>query len=245
MKEGHFTPSVNGGPDGKHSRLVRSWQVAFKSKPIPALPRCPSNKINTSFRSKGTPSLWNLTHHFHLWLFLVCSIIDYGDCPCVGELSPVTLIKFLHCIYQCESVFQINSSEASVPLSYTDWCVHSNATALTVDNITSALNGIDWRIIGQLILKLPDSKYDEIMKQFSGADDRVRAAVREWLLHDPLASWRRLIDQLYDEDEAERADSILHYAEKLTGVYMKMIMIHTTLHHMMHGKCTREKVTGL
>ena len=74
------------------TRLVRSWQVAFKSKPIPALPRCPSNKINTYFQSKETPSLWNLTHRFHLWFFLVCSITDYGDCPCVGELSPVTLI---------------------------------------------------------------------------------------------------------------------------------------------------------
>ena len=69
--------------------------------------------------------------------------------------------------------------------------------------------------------------------------------MREWLLRDPLASWRRVIDQVYRWDEAERADSILHYAEELTGMYMIMIMIHTTLHHMMHGKCTREKVTGL
>ena len=69
--------------------------------------------------------------------------------------------------------------------------------------------------------------------------------MREWLLRDPLASWRRLIDQVYGWYKAERADSILHYAEELTGMYMIMIMIHTTLYHMMHGKCTREKVTGL
>ena len=50
---------------------------------------------------------------------------------------------------------------------------------------------------------------------------------------------------LHIQNEAERADSILHYAEELTGMYMIMIMIHTTLHHMMHGKCTWEKVTGL
>ena len=69
--------------------------------------------------------------------------------------------------------------------------------------------------------------------------------MREWLLRDPLASWRRLIDQLYWQDEAERADSNLHYAEELTGMYMIMInIIHATLHHMMHGKCTREKVTA-
>ena len=73
------------------------------------------------------------------------------------------------------------------------------------------------------------------MKQFSSADDRVRAAVREWLLRDPLASWRRVIEQLYVYEEVERADSILHYAEELTGMYMIMIMV---LHHMMHGKVT-------
>ena len=60
----------------------------------------------------------------------------------------------------------------------------------------------------------------------------MRAGVREWLLRDPLASWRRLIDQLYVNSEAERADSILHYAEELTGMSMIMIMIHTTLHCM-------------
>ena len=58
--------------------------------------------------------------------------------------------------------------------------------------------------------------------------------MREWLLRDPLASWRRLIDQLYVWGEAERTDSILHYTEELTGMYMTMIMIHTALHHMMH-----------
>ena len=88
------------------------------------------------------------------------------------------------------------------------------------------------------IFNLPLSKQGEITKQFSSDDDRVRAGVREWLLRDPIASWRRLVDQLYFYSESERADSIVHYAEELTGMYMIMIMIHTTLHHMMHGKCT-------
>ena len=78
-----------------------------------------------------------------------------------------------------------------------------------------------WGRIGRYILCLPDSKYDEITKQFSSDDDRTRTAVREWLLRDPLASWRRLIHQLYYwNEEAERADSILHYAEELTGMCM-------------------------
>ena len=117
-------------------------------------------------------------------------------------------------------MFHVNSSAASVALSYTDWRVHSNATALTVDNITSALNGIDWWTVGRDILRLPNSKFNEITKQFSSDDDKLRAGVREWLLRDPLASWRRLIDMLYHYNKAERADSILHYAEELIGMYM-------------------------
>ena len=90
-----------------------------------------------------------------------------------------------------------------------------------------------------VILDLPRSKHTEIQRQFSSREERISAGVREWLLRDPLASWRRLIDRLYAMNEEDRADSILHYSEELTGMYMIMIMIHTTLHHMMHGKCTR------
>ena len=98
---------------------------------------------------------------------------------------------------------------------------------------------MDWGTIS-VILRLPDFKYEEIKRQFSSNEERISVAVRDWLLQDPLASWRRLIDQLYYIfDEADLADSILHYAEELTGMYMIMIMIHTTLHHMMHGKCMR------
>jgi hypothetical protein len=42
--------------------------------------------------------------------------------------------------------------------------------------------------------------------------------VREWLLRDPLASWRRIIDNLYIFQYYEtQGDSIVHYAEELTG----------------------------
>ena len=76
-----FYAKHNGGPDSKHSRLVCFWQVAFESKPTPALPRYLSNnKINTSLQSKEKPSWQILTHCFHLWFFLVCSITHYGKC---------------------------------------------------------------------------------------------------------------------------------------------------------------------
>ena len=100
---------------------------------------------------------------------------------------------------------------------------HFNATALTITNITNTL-GLDWWTIGFHILRLPDSKRDEIEKQFSSDEERVEAAVRKWLLRDFLASWRRLIDQLYDDHKFDRADSILHYAEKLTGMYVIIVI---------------------
>ena len=100
----------------------------------------------------------------------------------------------------------------------------STTTALTISNITTTLAGIDWRDIGELILDLPRSKCDEISSQCSTDEERVGALVREWMLRDPLASWRRICDQIYnalyiDDVHVHVADRILHYAEELSGMY--------------------------
>ena len=101
----------------------------------------------------------------------------------------------------------------------------STATALTVSNVTTALAGIPWRKVGERILGLPRSKCDEISSQCSTDEERVGALVREWMLRDPLASWRRICDQIYDTSDWSVdvddvvADRILHYAEELTGMY--------------------------
>ena len=116
--------------------------------------------------------------------------------------------------------------QCTLALSYTDSCAYFDATALTVKNITNTLAGIDWWTIGYHILHFPSSKYYEIQARCPTDEERVAAAVREWLLRDPLASWRRIIDQLYLQRRDTLADSILHYAEELTGMYM-IIMIHT------------------
>ena len=86
-----FTPSVMADQAVKHSCLAAFWQVAFKFTPTQALPRCLSNMINTSLRSKEKPSRRNLTCCFYLWFVLVCSITHYGKCPCMDKLSPITL----------------------------------------------------------------------------------------------------------------------------------------------------------
>ena len=80
---GQFNPSYR-----KHSRLVCSCQMAFKYNPTPALFRCPNSKIYTSLHA----TLMKLIC-LHLWFCLVCSIADYGECLCVGKLSPLTLIR--------------------------------------------------------------------------------------------------------------------------------------------------------
>ena len=63
------------------------------------------------------------------------------------------------------------------------------------------------------------------------------AAVRYWLLRDPLASWRRLIERLdYWADVIgygrynDIADRIRHYAEELTGMCFSCIE-----HYMYRG----------
>ena len=80
-----FTPSINGGPDSQLSYLVRSSrQVAFKFIPTPALPRCLSNKINTTLQSKEKPAVRKL-HCFPMWFVLVCSIYSLWETSVGGR----------------------------------------------------------------------------------------------------------------------------------------------------------------
>jgi hypothetical protein len=55
--------------------------------------------------------------------------------------------------------------------------------------------------------------------------------VREWLLRDPLASWRRIICGLHycgaSTKEHSLGDSLIHYAdhEELTGECVSLLMV--------------------
>ena len=68
------------------------------------------------------------------------------------------------------------------------------------------------------MLKIPGSILDEISQDHTTDDDREAAVLHYWLLHDPLASWRRLIDRLHRCGEGGRANRISHFAEELTGM---------------------------
>ena len=98
-----------------------------------------------------------------------------------------------------------------------------NATALTVSNVTTALQDLSARV--HYILRIPVSKCEELRHEFTSDEEYISAAVKFWMLHDPLAGWRRLVDQLYlwcleYPDLEAVGDRIRHYAEDLTGMYM-------------------------
>ena len=82
----------------------------------------------------------------------------------------------------------------------------------------AALEGVahKWREVGRR-LRIPDATLSYI-----GGDDmqKLRSVVHYWVLKDPLASWRRLIKNLYwsrDNDLIRVADNLRSNAEKLTG----------------------------
>ena len=67
-------------------------------------------------------------------------------------------------------------------------------------------------------LSIPQSKQDEIMRNFPDEMEQKRQVISYWINTDPLASWRRLITQLDDMVETKVADSIRSNAEPLTGI---------------------------
>ena len=96
--------------------------------------------------------------------------------------------------------------------------------ALTVANIRRAIQGLEWRRLGR-VLRIPNSILDEISKEHTTDDQCEAAVIHYWTLHDPLASWRRLVDQLHRWDKDDHANRISHYAEKLTGMYTDSICV--------------------
>ena len=105
--------------------------------------------------------------------------------------------------------------------------------ALTVNNIIKALQDISFKVLCD-ILDIPGSKRQEI-KQESESDHKLFVkAVKWWLLTDPLASWRRIVDRLYIRSYYEYlnldviCDRIRHYTEELIGMYTYTVC-HTSL----------------
>ena len=81
-----------------------------------------------------------------------------------------------------------------------------------------------WKVkdtdILQQHLGIPDSKRDEIKKQFSSETQQRKAYINYFIEHDIVASWRRVIcvlDRMNQPDTVEAADNIRHLAEAVPG----------------------------
>ena len=88
---------------------------------------------------------------------------------------------------------------------------------LTVDNVRKALHGMRWREVGRMLL-IPFSKLSEIEEEYHSDEEREVAVIRHWILRDPFASWRRIIERLEDREKYDHAIRIHHYSEELTGM---------------------------
>ena len=69
-------------------------------------------------------------------------------------------------------------------------------------------------------LGVPDSKRDEIERQFSSKAQQRMAYIKYFIEHDPEASWKSVIcvlDLMDEPDSVEAADNIRHLAEAVLG----------------------------
>ena len=98
------------------------------------------------------------------------------------------------------------------------------AVALTLENVVRAVERVrNWRETEEEYglgwqLCVPDAVLDEIERNYSTVEGRVRGVVEYWWQVDPSPSWRRIICALDWVEEYQLADEIRHNAEPLTGM---------------------------
>ena len=85
-------------------------------------------------------------------------------------------------------------------------------------------------------LFIPESKENEIRRNFSDEMEQKKQAIQYWMNCDPLAGWRRLITALDKMGETQLADSIRSNAEPLTGSqvcsYQCTVGLHLYMYHI-------------
>ena len=93
---------------------------------------------------------------------------------------------------------------------------------LTTSNVMRALRELEegkwWKGGLRYRLSIPQFKMTEIKQNFPNTMDQKKQFIYYWMQKDPLATWRRLINALYEMGETELADSIMSNAEPLTGI---------------------------
>jgi len=105
-----------------------------------------------------------------------------------------------------------------------------STSALTVDTVLTAVQGVNWRTLGVKLLFPFSSKVDEIEQLYQSDDDRLRAVIECWIQgdrEDDQPSWRRIIHELDVTDETRIADNVRHFAEPVSGKSCDSISVST------------------
>jgi len=117
-------------------------------------------------------------------------------------------------------------------ISFISHCFPSLSTSappLTVDNVLTAVQGENWRNLGEVLLckyimgGIPEgaeSKLKEIQGQHQSDANRLHAVVKTWVQGhgiDKETSWRHLVRTLDWGKMTQVADNIRHFAEPVLG----------------------------
>ena len=113
----------------------------------------------------------------------------------------------------------------------------TSAPPLTVDTVLTAVQGVNWRRLGERLLpdetqgsKVIYPKLDEIEQLYQSNGDRLRAVIKCWIQDhwlDEQPSWRKIIHALDSTDEMRIADNIQHFAEPVSGKSCDSISVST------------------
>jgi len=104
----------------------------------------------------------------------------------------------------------------------------TSAPPLTVDTVLTAVQGVNWRRLGERLL--PYEKLDEIKQLYQSDDDRLHAVIECWMQddgRDKQPSWRRIILALDGAYQTGIADNIRHFAEPVSGKSCDSINVST------------------
>jgi len=118
----------------------------------------------------------------------------------------------------------------------------TSAPPLTVDNVLTAVQGVDWRTLGEVILptSLAIDDAGEVVTNLEGIgqqcksnNDGLHVVVMTWVQGDRRhkeRSWRQLIWELDGGKMPGVADKIRHFAEPVLGKSCDSISVSTFLY---------------
>ena len=158
----------------------------------------------------------------------VAMLINKGTCMDVLSASTSTNVRRSY----SSGLFHLSVHARVHVVVHHIMCVYFNVpllhiVGLTVDNVRKALHGINWHEVGRM-LWIPNSKLSEIEGEYRSDEEREVAVIRYWILRDPFASWRRIIERLEYKGKHDHAITLYHYSEELTGMLGALTI------HLMH-----------